>query len=261
MHLVVDQQLAQLLTGLPAVVIDGPRAVGKTATASRRVTTVIALDEPAERVLIEADRDRLARLPGPLLIDEWQQYPAVWDQVRRAVDAGAATGSYLLTGSATPATSPTHTGAGRIVRPQMRPMTLTERGLVEPTVSLADLLAGTRPPVSGGRPVGLAQYAEEIVAPNPDGPPVPRDGTLLGALFESLVTLCVRTCACASDAQVSHLRTHRTSRIPPHRRDRRHPHDAPGSVTIPGSACGRRQRGNLALRSPPARWGRGSSVS
>ncbi|HEY3546598.1 MAG TPA: AAA family ATPase, partial [Propionicimonas sp.] len=89
MHRVLDQQLDTLLTGLPAVVIDGPKAVGKTATASRRAATVLALDDPTERVLLGADRDRLTRLTGPILIDEWQLYPAVWDQVRRAVDAGA----------------------------------------------------------------------------------------------------------------------------------------------------------------------------
>ncbi|MHB1290521.1 AAA family ATPase, partial [Georgenia sp.] len=161
---VLDTQLDRLLTGLPAVVIDGPKAVGKTETATRRAATVLALDDPTERVLIEADRDRLSRLPTPILIDEWQLHPAVWDQVRRAVDAGAAPGSYLLTGSATPTTAPTHTGAGRIVRLRLRPMSLTERGLVEPTVSLAGLLSGAGLPIGGESPVGLAEYAEEIVA-------------------------------------------------------------------------------------------------
>jgi len=38
-------------------------------------------------------------------------------------------------------------------------------------------------------------------------PRVPRDGTLLGHLFESLVTLGVRTFAQAAEARVRHLRT------------------------------------------------------
>jgi predicted AAA+ superfamily ATPase len=39
------------------------------------------------------------------------------------------------------------------------------------------------------------------------GPPIPRDGTLLGHLFESLVTLDVRVFAQASEATTRHLRT------------------------------------------------------
>lgn len=161
---VVDGELDRLLAGLPAVVVDGPKAVGKTATATRHAASVVALDDPLERALLEADRDRLTRGARPLLIDEWQLYPAVWDQVRRAVDAGAAPGSFLLTGSATPTTAPTHTGAGRIVRVRMRPMSLAERGLpAEPVVSLTDLLTGSRPAVAGASPVSLRDYAEEIV--------------------------------------------------------------------------------------------------
>ncbi len=64
-----------------------------------------------------------------LLIDEWQRYPPVWDEVRRAVDEGAAGGSYLLTGSAAPAGAPVHSGAGRIVSLRMRPLSLAERAL------------------------------------------------------------------------------------------------------------------------------------
>ena len=161
---VLDEQLDRLLVDLPAIAIEGPRAVGKTATATRRVTTVLALDDPAELTFIRADRGRLDRMPGPVLVDEWQLYPPVWDTVRRAVDAGAAPGSFLLTGSATPSEAPTHTGAGRIVRVRMRPMSLAERGLVAPTVSLAELLSGGQPQVVGSSTIDIAQYAEEIVA-------------------------------------------------------------------------------------------------
>jgi predicted AAA+ superfamily ATPase len=159
----LDQRLDVLLRGLPALVIDGPKAVGKTATASRRATTVLNLDDLVERTLVQADRDRILRLPGPVLIDEWQLDPPVWDRVRRAVDAGAAPGSFLLTGSAAPTSAPMHTGAGRIVRVRMRPMSVAERGLVAPTVSLAGLLAGDLPTVEGVSPVTLSDYADEIV--------------------------------------------------------------------------------------------------
>ena len=82
--------------------------------------------------------------PTPVLLDEWQHVPAVWDAVRRAVDDGATPGRFLLTGSAAPTRAPTHSGAGRIVTVRMRPLALSERGIAEPTVSLRTCSAGDR---------------------------------------------------------------------------------------------------------------------
>lgn len=161
---IVDAELDELLPGLPAVALEGPKAVGKTATALRRATTVHRLDDEAARAVIEADPARLVAGNPPILIDEWQRLPASFDHVRRAVDDGAAPGSYLLTGSALPLEPPTHSGAGRIVRVRMRPMTLPERGVEAPTVSLARLLSGDRPPVGGRTEVRLTQYVDEILA-------------------------------------------------------------------------------------------------
>lgn len=158
----VDKQLRRLLADVPAVAVDGPRAVGKSSTAAQFAQSVINLDQPDERELTSADRARLTRLPSPVLIDEWQLLPPVWDQVRRAVDAGAAAGSFILAGSSSPVQRPTHSGAGRIVRLRMRPMSLAERQLVAPSVSLAALLTGTRGNVTDESPITLEQYANEI---------------------------------------------------------------------------------------------------
>lgn len=159
---VVDHQLDQLFGDLPAVSIEGANGVGKTETAVRRVASEIRLDDDDEVTLLAADRGRIEQLPSPLLIDEWQRYPPVWDAVRRSVDRDPAPGRFLLTGSASPKKSPTHSGAARIVRLHMRPMSLAERGLVEPTVSLADMLAARRPAVTGDSPIDLEAYAHEI---------------------------------------------------------------------------------------------------
>lgn len=159
---VVDQQLDQMLEGLPAVSIEGAKGVGKTETAVRRVASEIRLDDEDEVTLLAADRGRIDRLPSPLLIDEWQRYPSVWDAVRRSVDRDPAPGRFLLTGSASPKTAPTHSGAARIVRLHMRPMSLAERRLVEPTVSLADLLGGKKSDLAGGSSLDLEAYASEI---------------------------------------------------------------------------------------------------
>lgn len=339
----VDRELDELLTGLPAIAIDGPKAVGKTETARRRARTVHRLDDPGQLEVFRAAPERLVDGDPPVLIDEWQRFPSSWDLVRRAVDADPRPSRFLLTGSASPTEAPTHSGAGRIVTVRMRPMSLAERALTEPTVRLADLLTGERPTLAGSTTTSLADYATEIMSSgfpairrsegrvlraqldgylnrivehdfvevghrirNPGalrrwmtayaaassttasyetirdassagkhdrpaktttapyratleqlwmveeleawaptrnrlrrlgsspvhqladpalasrllgitadalldgqsaGPPIPRDGTLLGALFESLVTLSVRTYAQANEARVRHLRT------------------------------------------------------
>jgi len=160
---VVDSELDELMPGLPAIAIEGAKGVGKTATAVRRAATVHRLDDPGQLAVAEADPARLVAGEPPILIDEWQRLPAVWDFVRRAVDEDRAPGRFLLTGSATPLDAPTHSGAGRIVTLRMRPLTLAERGVGGPTVSLRGLLTGERPAISGTTDVTLADYAEEIV--------------------------------------------------------------------------------------------------
>jgi len=146
------------------VAIVGPKAVGKTETASRRARSVLDLGDEFELSLIQNDPGRLTRAERPVLVDEWQVHPPVWDAVRRAVDRGANAGDFLLTGSAAPTKKPMHSGAGRIVQLRMRPMSLAERAIGEPSVSLGALLAGGRPPVSGDSSAGLEDYAQEITA-------------------------------------------------------------------------------------------------
>jgi len=165
---VVDDELDELLGDLPAVSLDGPKGVGKTATARERAAGVFALDEVETLELVRADPGRLVSAPEPTLIDEWQRFPASWDLVRRAVDLRAEPGRFLLTGSASPQRPATHSGAGRIVSLRMRPLTLPERGMESPTVSLSALLRGTpsggRVEISGATLVNLQTYVEQIVA-------------------------------------------------------------------------------------------------
>ena len=161
---IVDAELDALLADLPAVTIEGPKAVGKTETARRRAATCYELDRPDALDIIEADPDRLVRGAEPILIDEWQRYPPAWDLVRRAVDARRGPGRFILTGSASDDSSGTHSGAGRIVTVKMRPLSLAERGVDAPSVSLAALLTGARPAIDGHTGVTLERYVEEIVA-------------------------------------------------------------------------------------------------
>jgi predicted AAA+ superfamily ATPase len=160
---IVDDDLDALMPGLAAISIEGPKSVGKTATAITRATTVYRLDDIGQRQIIQADPERLTRGKPPILVDEWQRWPPSWDVIRRVVDANPSPGSFLLTGSASPGGIDTHSGAGRIVPIRMRPMSLAERGFT-PSVSLAELLSGARPGVSGTTPATLDDYVTEILA-------------------------------------------------------------------------------------------------
>jgi predicted AAA+ superfamily ATPase len=162
---VVDDELDVLLADLPAVSLEGPKAVGKTWTAGERGGTLTRLDDPVTLELIEAQPSRVTVGNPPVVIDEWQRYQPSWDFVRRACDEpGTPSGSFILTGSATPAAMQTHSGAGRIVPVRMRPLTLPERGVETPTVSLAGFLAGTRPQLNGSTDITLEDYTDEILA-------------------------------------------------------------------------------------------------
>lgn len=159
----VDAELDEWLGVAPAIVIEGPKGVGKTSTAARRASARWDLDDPAQRELLLADPSFRSAPPGTLLIDEWQREPTVWDTVRRQVDAGAPPGRFVLTGSAAPSPgATTHSGAGRVLSLRMRPLALHERGLGRPAVGLGDLLAGRAVTIAGQTDVGLGDYLEAI---------------------------------------------------------------------------------------------------
>lgn len=141
---VVDAELDGRLQASGAVLVEGPKACGKTETALRRANSVFRFDtNPAARAQIDLDPDVLFEEPTPILFDEWQRVPAIWDHVRRHVDDLHERGLYILTGSATP-TDPRelHSGAGRIATLPMRPMSLFESGHSTGEASLAALLRG-----------------------------------------------------------------------------------------------------------------------
>ncbi len=143
---IADVELEQRLGYIGAVLIDGPKACGKTATASRHAQTVIRLDEDqTARTWVRLAPERLFDGPTPILFDEWQVEPTIWNKVRRQVDDRDGKGLFILTGSATPTDDATrHSGAGRFSVMKMRPMSLFESGHSTGEMSLASLLRGER---------------------------------------------------------------------------------------------------------------------
>ncbi|MCA1789491.1 MAG: DUF4143 domain-containing protein [Thioalkalivibrio sp.] len=144
---VVDDELRDLLSSTGAVVIEGPKGCGKTETARQLASSEVRLDvDPNARQAAAIDPSLVLEGATPRLLDEWQIAPDLWNHVRRAVDDRRETGQFILTGSAVPRDDLTrHTGAGRIVRMRMRPMSLFESGHSTGRVSLTALLQGKRP--------------------------------------------------------------------------------------------------------------------
>jgi len=140
----LEATLRVLLEEVPALLIVGPRATGKTTTASRYAETVVRLDRPAEAAAFRADPDAALRgLEEPVLLDEWQAVPEVLGAVKRAVDADPHSGRYLLAGSVrAELEADTWPGTGRLVRLAMYGMTVREQfGRLESSPFL-DRLAG-----------------------------------------------------------------------------------------------------------------------
>ena len=143
---VVDEQVERYLATFGAVEIAGTKWCGKTWTALSHGASVSYVDDDLD--LARADPSLMTLGERPHVIDEWQLAPRIWDAVRRGVDRSRGIrGGWILTGSSAPlarrgAEQPAHSGAGRIGRVRMHPMTLAESGDSTGAVSLAGLFRG-----------------------------------------------------------------------------------------------------------------------
>src|SRR4051794_32159361 len=149
---VVDDELDEYLDAesgaTVAVALEGARAIGKTSTAGERAMTRYDFDDDTQLAVLEADVGRALAQPAPVLIDEWQHYPPVWDRIRRAVDAHDPPGPFLLTGSGAPKGTGGHTSAGRIFAMRVRPPSFAQRRAGVGAARLRAVLRGH--PAPGG---------------------------------------------------------------------------------------------------------------
>ena len=160
----LDAELDRRLGVSGGVLIEGPKACGKTATAARRANTRFQMDTDAgARMLVETAPELLLDGRPPILFDEWQEAPQLWDLLRHRIDDSRDRGLFLLTGSATPRDDARrHSGAGRFAVLQMRPMTLFETGHSSGEVSLAKLFEG-QSQIADGRHASFVSLVERIV--------------------------------------------------------------------------------------------------
>jgi len=158
-----DKLLSERLQSSGAVLIEGAKGCGKTETAKQQAAGVVRFDAD-EQVKIKMEIDPKTVLVGktPLLLDEWQDYPQIWNYVRREVDERKKKGQFILTGSATPDDkAKRHSGVGRFSVMRMRPMSLYEKGWSTGEVSLMSLING-EVPASETVSFNLGEFAEKI---------------------------------------------------------------------------------------------------
>lgn len=161
---IADRMLKRRLAGVGAVLIEGPKWCGKTTTAVQQAKTVLYMDDPSQikQNISMASINPSALLQGttPVLIDEWQLAPKLWDAIRFEVDRKGQPGMYILTGSAVPAKTEdiNHSGTGRFAWLTMRPMTLYESGESSGDVSIGSLFANSDQ-VSGRNSLTLEDVA------------------------------------------------------------------------------------------------------
>lgn len=164
---IIDKQMEDYLSTFGAVCIEGPKWCGKTWTSAFHSKSEIYIGDPAgnfqNRQLAELSPDLVLDGKTPRLIDEWQEVPPLWDAVRYKVDQTHQKGQYILTGSATPNHKGIlHSGAGRIARLRMRPMSLYESGDSSGKVSLYELCHGNLTQAMTGE-VSLKKLIELIL--------------------------------------------------------------------------------------------------
>ena len=148
-HRIMDGLLAKKLQAKGAVVIEGPKWCGKTTTAEEIAASkvLLARTDMKEQFnsLLEIDTDAALSGETPMLIDEWQTVPKLWDAVRYTIDHRRKMGQFILTGSAVPGKEAEmareHSGTGRFAWLTMRPMTLFESGESNGSVSLTALFS------------------------------------------------------------------------------------------------------------------------
>lgn len=141
----IDSELTRRMGSFAAVMVVGPRACGKTTSASRLASSLVRLDQPAVANVFRSDPDAaLAGRVEPVLLDEWQDVAEVLGAVKRSVDADTRAGRFVLTGSVSGRLDAVSwPGTGRLVQLEMFGLTTRERlHSVDGRPSIEGLLRG-----------------------------------------------------------------------------------------------------------------------
>lgn len=167
MERIIDKELNKHLKFMGAVLVEGPKWCGKTRTSKELAESVLSITNKNQikslNLLLENGAFDFLNESPPMLIDEWQLVPGIWDAVRTVVDERGKRGQFILTGSSAPpkGSEPLHSGAGRISKLTMRTMSLFESGESSGSVSLSGLFDPDYK-VSGRSPLSVNGLATAI---------------------------------------------------------------------------------------------------
>ena len=161
----IERQIKDTLSAMGAVLIQGPRAVGKSTTVKRLSGSNISIDESVELIEMAKNSPEIV-LKGatPRFIDEWQLSPPIWNAVRHEIDIRQKTGQFILAGSSSPTTDITHhSGAGRIGRVSMYPLSLFESNDSTQQIDIQQLFREKNLNIAGYGGLKIEQYAQKII--------------------------------------------------------------------------------------------------
>lgn len=161
----VEKQIEETLSAMGAILVQGPRAVGKSTTSRRLSKSYISIDESVTLIEMAKNSPEIV-LEGdtPRFIDEWQLAPSIWNAVRHEVDLRQKTGQFILAGSSAPTADITHhTGAGRIGRVTMFPLSLFESDDSTKHINIWKLFYEKEPEIAGYGGLKVEEYVQKIV--------------------------------------------------------------------------------------------------
>ena len=148
---IIDRELDETLETFGGVLITGPKMCGKTWTGMQHSASSVFMDEGDTLDKARVSPELVLEGEHPRLIDEWQLEPRLWDKARRIIDREHKRGRFIFTGSAVPGGETAHSGTGRFVHLEMRPMSLYESGDSNGVVSLSGLFEGKKIKTSPSR--------------------------------------------------------------------------------------------------------------
>jgi predicted AAA+ superfamily ATPase len=141
---ITDKSISEYLRVMGGVYVEGPKWCGKSTSCKQLANTIFEFQDITKKEqyknTLYTKRELMLNEKKPILFDEWQEIPEIWDIIRHDIDTHSARGYYLLTGSSTADLSKRmHSGIGRIAKVKMRLMSLYESGDSTGDVSLQDL--------------------------------------------------------------------------------------------------------------------------
>lgn len=163
----IDDKINKYLSVIGALSIEGPKWCGKTWTALNHGKTSFLLDDKTTKDNAKLDVSSVLIGDKPVIIDEWSEVPEIWDAVRRKCDEFGTAGNYILTCSTKLTTKElkekvSHSGAGRIGKVKMYPMSLYESGESTGKASIMAMYNGTLE-TQTNKPISIRELAYYIV--------------------------------------------------------------------------------------------------